>query len=66
MKSIQALSQQEIQIIVHEFILTVDLTFKDCISIELLKFMKQKGIKIDNADLFNEIYDMIEEKYLSK
>lgn len=64
MKNILSLSEQEKKIMVNEFIVESDLKERESISIELLQFFKKRNMKILNAELFNEMLEIIELKYL--
>ena len=55
----------DMQILVNEFIISCDLKSKEDISIKLLQFLKGKNIKVENAQLFNQICDLIEDRYLN-
>ena len=53
------------QILVNEFIISCELKSKEDISIKLLQFLKGKNIKVEDAQLFNQICDLIEDRYFN-
>ena len=60
---IGALSEQDKQMLINEFIIEVHLDNRESISIELLKFLRERDAKIEDVQIFNEICMRIEERY---
>jgi len=63
-KIVTTFSTEEMQIFKNEFIVVSDRITKENLHIELLKYLRQKAIKISNPEYFNQLYEFIEEKYL--
>ena len=55
----------DMQILTNEFIVSYDLKSKEDISIKLLQFLKDKKVKVEDAQLFNQLCDMIEDRYFN-
>lgn len=67
MQTINILTEEEKLILINEFIVTDVLQAPgqsaNQISIEFLKFLRGKRLKIENISLFNELCSAIEKKY---
>lgn len=53
-----------IKILINEFLVTHEITSKESISIELLNYLRNKEMKIEDGVLFNQLLDLIEEKVI--
>ena len=54
----------EINALVSEFLISVKVDLKEDIPVEFLKYLREKGFKIQDGELLNELCLMIEKKYM--
>jgi len=62
MKILNETDLESIQVLINEFIVLVDIQSKEHIAMELLNFLRNKLIKVQDGKLFNELCTMIEQK----
>lgn len=63
MKIITSENTEAIRILINEFIVTYKLNSKENIPIDFLKYLRETGLKIEDSRLFNELCDIIEQKF---
>ena len=54
----------EINVLVSEFLISVKVDLKEDIPVEFLKYLREKGYKIQDGELLNELCIIIERKYM--
>ena len=62
MKILDGTDLESIQVVINEFIVSVDIQSKEHIAIELLGYLRKKLIKVEDGKLFNELCNMVEKK----
>lgn len=53
---------ESIQVIINEFIISVDIETKENIAIQLLGYLRKNLIEVQDGKLFNELCTMVEKK----
>jgi hypothetical protein len=53
---------ESIQVLINEFIVSVEIETKENIAIGLLNYLRENLIKVQDGKLFNELCTMIEKK----
>lgn len=51
-----------IQVLINEFVVSVDIKTKENIAIELLNYLRKNLVKVEDGKLFNQLCAMIEKK----
>ncbi|MDR5659622.1 hypothetical protein RH915_08955 [Serpentinicella sp. ANB-PHB4] len=63
MKKFEDLNTEEKQMLINEFITTNQMnTTQENLPIELLKYLKEKNVKVEDPKDFQVLYDQIESK----
>ena len=63
----QIVSREDIEtrtIVINEFIVANEVSSKESIPIEFLKYLRKVNMKIEDGVLFNELCDLIERKLI--
>ncbi len=62
MKLISAMNDVAIKILINEFIVVVDIGYKYDIPIELIRFLREREMKIEDPNIFEQVCTIIENK----
>ncbi|AFM40323.1 hypothetical protein Desaci_1297 [Desulfosporosinus acidiphilus SJ4] len=62
MQLINREDEDEIKVVIHEFLMTSQVNSQESIPIELLKYLRKADKKIEDGLLLNELCDLIEQK----
>ena len=54
--------KEQINILINEFIISINISSKQSILVEFLKYIREKDFKIQDGDLLNELCAVIEKK----
>lgn len=66
MKLLEELNQEEVIILINDFVLTIGKDIrKENMTIEILKYLRKNNIKTQDAKAFEDLHDKIEEKYFA-
>lgn len=63
LKMITSIDDQELHMLINEFIVVAKLDSIESTPIEFLKFLREKQCKIEDTELFSEACSLIDKKY---
>ncbi|WP_053957242.1 hypothetical protein [Inediibacterium massiliense] len=62
MKLISDMNDISVLILINEFIVSVDVRSKEYVPIELMRFLREREMKIEDSQLFDQVCTIIENK----